>query len=249
MVSVIVPGHSEWLQQALESIKTKDYKDLELIVQSDPDMTGAAATRNRGLERVSGEHVIFCDSDDYMEPGAIDKLLEASEGADMVCGSFRKFGDFEATVTHPTEVLSMDRVAEYVMNSLNNPGKYQMLSGCWAKLFKREMIGTFPDLTTAEDMAFNFDYLSRCNNVKFISDVVYHNRKRQGSLTTSFDASNRAGLFGFLQGLKYVRSFLRPFYTIDEIDDAIDCMKVYLSMLYFSRIAGCGRGTFRRLYP
>ena len=249
-VSVIIPVlETKWLQEALESIKAKEYSTVETIVISDKQRSGAAAARNRGLVKASGEYVLFCDSDDYLEPGAIDRLVSEMDGVDMVCGSFRKFGDFEATVTHPTEILTPWQVAQYVMGNLLDPGNKQMLSGCWAKLFRRSLVGKFPDLTTAEDMAFNFDYLMRCNKVKFISDVVYHNRKRQGSLTTTFDTKNSRGLFGFLEGLKHVKNFLSQFYPIDELENALDSSKVYHSMLYFSRIAGCGRGTFRKLYP
>jgi len=249
-VSVIVPvyGSKEWLNECLESIKTKDYKDLELIIEDDKEGTGAAAARNRALGRASGDFILFCDSDDYLEGGAIDLLLRSINGVDMVCGSFRKFGNFEQIVAHPTQILTPWEIAQYVMSNLKNPGKNQMLSGCWAKLFRRELIGRFPYLTTAEDMAFNFDYLKRCNKVKFISDIVYHNRKRQGSLTTTFDEKNTRGLFGFLEAMKYVKNFLSGFYPTEEIDDALDSSKVYHSMLYFSRIAGCGRGTFRKLY-
>ena len=249
MVSVIIPVlETKWLPEALESIKAKEYTTVETIVVDDKERSGPAAARNRGLEKASGEYVLFCDSDDYLEPGAIDKLISEMDGVDMVCGSFRKFGDFEMTVQHQTETLTPWQVAQYVMTNLLSPGSNQMLSGCWAKLFRRELIGKFPDLTTAEDMAFNFDYLMRCNEVRFISDIVYHNRKRQGSLTTTFDAKDSRGLFGFLEGLKYVKNFMSQFYPADELEDALDSSKVYHSMLYFSRIAGCGRGTFKRLY-
>lgn len=251
MISVIVPvfGTKEWLHECIQSIKTKDYKDLEIIIEDDKEGTGAAAARNRALEKATGEYILYCDSDDYLEPGAIDTLIRGIDGADLVCGSFRKFGDFEMTVSHATEVMDMQKVAQYTMLSLIHPGKFQMLSGCWAKLFRRDKIGRFPNLTTAEDMAFNFDYLMRCNKVKFISDVVYHNRKRQGSLTTTFDEKNKPGLFGFLEGLKYVKRFLLQFYPEGEVDDAMDSSKVYHSMLYFTRIHGSGRETFRKLYP
>lgn len=253
-VSIIVPVASdEWLVQCLDSIKAQTYKDIELIVEHDPQGTGAAATRNRGLERATGEMVAFCDADDYLEPTAIEKLVEAISGVDMACGSFRKFGDFESIVTHERVGLGMVKLAEYVMGNMTNPRSNQMLSGCWAKLFWRKKIGKFPLLTTAEDMAFNFSYLARCNTVKFISDVVYHNRKRKGSLTTLYDPKNKQGLFGFLEGLKYVRGFLHPYFNEEDIDNALDSSKVYHSLLYMIRICE-DRGwtmqeTFRELYP
>lgn len=254
-VSVIVPAYKAeaWITQCLASIRGQTFKDIELIVIDDPEGTGAGAARNRGLDKATGEYVVFCDADDYLEPDAIEKLVSASFSVDMVVGSFRKFGEFEAVVRHDTKAMSMKEVADYVLGNLQNPRQNQILSGCWAKLYKRDLVGKFPRLTTAEDMAFNFDYLTRCKSVAFISDIVYHNRKRQGSLSTTFDEKDKPGLFGFLEALNYVEGFLAPFYYGAKIKPAIDNSKVYHTMLYFMRICQQTGWTMReamsRLYP
>ena len=254
-VSIIVPVYQadEWIAQCLDSIKGQTYKNIELIVIDDSQGSGAAAARNRGLELATGEYVAFCDADDYMEPDAIEQMVKAMDGVDMVLGAFQKFGAFNLTVMHPGATFGKYEVARYAMRNLTNPRDSQLLSGCWAKLYRRNLIGRFPSLTTAEDMAFNFDYLSRCNKVRIIPNTVYHNRKRQGSLSTTFDDRNKMGLFGFLKALKYVRRFLLGFYDEDEIDDAIDNSRVYHSALYFKRICeqngGDMRATFMKLYP
>lgn len=248
-VSVILPVDKPgpWLEQCLDSIPG----DVELIRVD--GVSGAARARNIGLDRATGEYVMFVDSDDYLSPGAVWRMVEAIGDEDLVVGSFRKFGSFEMTVTHPTQILSEWQVAMYVMGNLKNPRQNQMLSGCWGKLFRRSLMGRFPEITTAEDMAFNFDYLTRCKNVQFISDVVYHNRKREGSLSTTFDPKDKWGLFGFLEGLKYLKKFLLKHYSHDEIDKALDNSKVYHSMLYFMRIVnqegGSMNDAFKKLYP
>jgi glycosyltransferase involved in cell wall biosynthesis len=254
-VSLIVPVYKAepWIDECMASIRAQTYKDVELIVIDDQEGTGAAAARNRGLDGATGEYVMFCDADDYLEPDAIKNLVAAIEGVDMVVGSFRKFGTFSSTVEHETAKLSKHQVAEYVMGNLLSPRSNQMFSGCWAKLYRRDRIGKFPNLTTAEDMAFNFNYLRGCDSVRFLSDIVYNNRKRPGSLSTTFDVNNKPGLFGFLGGLKYVRSFLYGRYGEAEIEKAIDNSKVYHSLLYFTRICDQTGWTMRealmRIYP
>ena len=237
-VSVIVPIYKaeEWIAECLASIQAQRYPNVEWILENDPQGSGAWAARNRGLAKATGDYVTFCDADDFMATDAIEKMVAAMDGVDMVVGSFRKFGTFEEIITHPTALLTDADVADYVMGNLKSPRHNQMLSGCWAKLYKRDKVSKFPPLTTAEDMAFNFDYLMKCDRVRFLSDVVYHNRKRPGSLSTTFKKNEKPGLFGFLSGLEYVRRFLEIHYKTAVVSAAIDNSKVYHSMLYFMRI-------------
>lgn len=258
-VSVIVPVYNAepWIRQCIESLQAQTYKDMEIVFVNDGSTDngspliprdddriaishtvhrGVSAARNEGIKGSSGELLMFVDADDYLEPGAVETLVQAIDGVDMVAGSFRKFGDFETIVTHETKTMTMEEVAAYVMGNLRNPRTNQMLSGCWAKLYRRSFVGEFPKLTTAEDMAFNFDYLTRCSAVRFIPEVVYHNRKHQGTLTTTFDEKDKTGLFGFLEALNYVETFLARHYYGYSISRAIDNSKMYHTMLYYSRI-------------
>ena len=254
-VSLIVPvsRQGQWLDACLESIKEQDYPAIDLIRIDDHEGSGAAETRNRGLERAKGEYVAFVDDDDLLEPGAISALVAAMDGVDFVAGSFCKFGDFSATVAHEGAVLDRMALASYAMANLRAPSQNQLLSGCWAKLYRRSMLGRFPPLTTAEDMALNFDYFTRAEKARFIPNIVYANRKHSNSLTTTFDPENRGGLFEFLKALREVKRFLAPYYSDDEIEDAMDSSKTYHAMLYFMRICqqrgGTMRDNFKALYP
>jgi glycosyltransferase involved in cell wall biosynthesis len=240
-VSVIVPVYNtpkEMIEECLKSVTGQDYKDIELLVIRD-EGTGAAKARNKGLEKATGEYVCFVDSDDYLSPGAISLMVEAIGDADMVIGGFRKFGNFETVVSEPRRVKwSKTDLAYYALGNMQRPMSNQLLSGCWAKLYRRDKVGSFPEISTAEDMAFNFDYFRSCKHVEVIPDIVYHNRKRNGSLTTTFDLTDKYGLFGFLVGLRYARRFLREEcdWPDSEVEMAIDNSRVYHSMLYFMRI-------------
>ena len=249
-VSIILPVYraDEYLSQCLDSINKQDYDDIELIVVDDAQGSGVAAARNRGLERAHGEFIAFVDADDYLEPGAIKALVNASDGADLVAGAFRKFGLFEMTVQEGFREMNMPELASYVMDNLKSPRRNQMLSGCWAKLFRREVIGCFPTLLTGEDMAFNFDYLTRCrfSLARFIPDLVYHNRKRKDSLTTTYDEKNPTGLFGVIEALGVVERFLRGYFRDEEIRAATDTAKIYHSILYAQRI---GPDALKKLFP
>ena len=247
-VSLIVPVYraEPWIDECMASIRAQTYKDIELIVIDDPQGSGAAAARNRGLDKANGEYVAFCDADDYLEPDAIERMVDAIDGVDMVAGSFRKFGGFEMTVSGEGTFTKKD-VARYAIENLKNPRTNQLLSGCWAKLYRRSLVREFPNLVTSEDMAFNYSCLMRCERIRFIRETVYWNRKHWQSLSTTYDGTR--GLFGFLEGLKYARRFLEAHYVTsvdDEIEDALNSSKIYHALLAAERI---GPDALEKVFP
>lgn len=110
-VSVVIPcyNHGKYLHQAIESIDLQDYPYKEVIVVNDgsvdcteavalsyPHITyiaqenkGAAAARNAGIEKATGEYLLFLDADDVLLPGAINyqvKLLHRHPDVAFVSG-------------------------------------------------------------------------------------------------------------------------------------------------------------------
>lgn len=108
-VSVVVPTYqrADVLPRALRSVANQSHRPLEVVVVDDgstdgtrrvveafrpksdlevvyhrQENAGCAAARNQGLALADGEWVLFLDSDDALEPGAVAGLLEAARAAD-----------------------------------------------------------------------------------------------------------------------------------------------------------------------
>ncbi|MCR5829368.1 MAG: bifunctional glycosyltransferase family 2 protein/CDP-glycerol:glycerophosphate glycerophosphotransferase [Lachnospiraceae bacterium] len=82
-LSIIIPYYrgEQYLRDCLAGIREGGYEDVEVIVCDDDPMDplGTAASRNRGLERCSGDLVLFLDSDDYFLPGDIGRAVNSAE--------------------------------------------------------------------------------------------------------------------------------------------------------------------------
>lgn len=92
-VTVAIPYHEErkrngMLNRAIASVEAQTSRPGMLLLESDPDRTGSAATRNRALAKVTTEWVLWLDSDDQLMPNAVQLLTEAQAetGADVVSG-------------------------------------------------------------------------------------------------------------------------------------------------------------------
>jgi glycosyltransferase involved in cell wall biosynthesis len=267
--SIIVPVYNAvpWLDEALGSI---DYGNTIIVDDGSTDGSGdicekyaptihtkhlgVAAARNRGLQAAKTEFIAFCDADDFYEPGMLKRMESEMPGHDMVIGGFRKFGAFEQTMCEARAgSRTKEYVAKYALKNLLNPRQQQLLSGCWAKLYRHDLVSEFPDMTTAEDLVFNFDYMARCESIRFLNSVVYNVRKHtNGSLTTTFDEDNRRGLFQVIGGLRKVKAFIEPYKLVTdaELEDAVDNSAIYHTLMYFTRICGFDpKKAFLEMYP
>ena len=80
-ITVVIPTHparieNGMLGRAVESVLNQQLKPSALVVECDEDGSGAAATRDRGLRKVTTEWVAFLDSDDWFYPEHL-KVLAA----------------------------------------------------------------------------------------------------------------------------------------------------------------------------
>ncbi len=117
LVSVIVPVYNteKYLPQCIESILSQTYRNLELLLITEPcndnsedicdraawkdsrirvfhkpELSGVSRSRNIGLEQAKGTLLLFVDSDDYIEPEMIKRMIWARNSlhADIVkCGT------------------------------------------------------------------------------------------------------------------------------------------------------------------
>jgi glycosyltransferase involved in cell wall biosynthesis len=106
-VTVVVPAynHARYIERALASVLAQTYRDLELVVIDDgsSDATadlaervlagatvphrvvrrgnrGAANTLNEGASLATGDYVQFLNSDDWLEPRRVERMVDAVAG-------------------------------------------------------------------------------------------------------------------------------------------------------------------------
>ena len=80
LISFIIPYHNEprWmLDECIGSIEALDLQpdEREILVEHDAGDEGPSVTRNRAIEKASGEYIQFVDCDDRLFPASYARII------------------------------------------------------------------------------------------------------------------------------------------------------------------------------
>ncbi len=213
-VSIILPAYNveKYIDDCLTSLTSQSYKNLEIIAVDDDstDSTyeklqdwarkdkriklfhneknqGAALTRERALKEVTGEYIMFVDSDDYISPSYIKAMVRAARksGADAV---------FNNSVVVDNEFKGEKESLPWWF--IFPEGEFFLPTECnheqgvlWGKLFKTSFLKSIDislpaPLRYHSDMYISAVILANSPSVSVISHPAYYYRIRAGSLQT-----------------------------------------------------------------
>ena len=165
---------------------------------------GVGAARNHGVAACTGDYIIHCDSDDWVDLDFYEKMYDKAieTDADVVCAPF--VTEFSESC-HPSIRVypkKADDVAGYIEK---NVGLH--LNSLWSKLYKREVSQvaymTVPEnIGMGEDLLANILMLHECCKQSFISDAFYHYWQSSTSITHNFSEKHFMNLQGIVNILE-----------------------------------------------
>ena len=213
-VSIVVPIYNgeKTLKRCVESILGQTFSDFELILVNDGSIdetqsicrmfwhtdervvlidkfnTGVSDSRNRAIDIACGKYLQFVDSDDWIPPDSIAKMVERAEqtGCHLVVANYtRIIGDETEEKGGITNDAVMTR-KEYVAYMMKNPANYYY-GAMWNKLYRRDIIEgkalrCSTELDWCEDMLFNLKYVGVADSFAAIQSPVYSYVKNKNGL-------------------------------------------------------------------
>lgn len=208
-LSVIIPAHNQeaFIRQCLDSVLTQQsFDDLEIIVIDDgstdrtPEIlseysakhanirvlsqtnSGAGAARNLGLASANGKLVHFMDADDWLEPNAYRKLVEAQKksDADVVVFLYNRY-DQKTKKTTMVRLFPLELETLSKSNYLENRDRFFNTSVVpWNKIYSREYLNRisarFDEIQVANDRTFYFYTITQTLNVALYSSALINYR-------------------------------------------------------------------------
>lgn len=233
LISVIIPVYNaeKTIERCAKSIVAQTDKNFEVLFVNDGSTDkskellnkicasrgnfklfttkngGAAAARNFGIDKASGDYICFVDADDIVSPNYLKKMRElmVENDADVVCTKYarNKIEDFER-LSNKIEMLE----SSTAINSLLG---MNIDNGPVAKLISKKTIGDIrmPNSAVAEDLYFNYLVLKRATKVVVNDSVLYSYIEKEGSLSTHFSADRMKSLSIVREIDKEEKAFIR----------------------------------------
>lgn len=162
-------------------------KDIHILYNK--QNLGVGRTRNIILDEAQGEYLFFLDSDDILEPDAIEKMMKAARQyqAEIVYGSWARVDNVHHSPVQYNQYPDMQllRTDELAMYAFKNYSSFQ-ISVCNI-LINLNMIRLnhmrFIDTIFWEDLAFTYDLVPKVSRAVFLSLITYHYLCRPSSLS------------------------------------------------------------------
>lgn len=214
-ISVIVPVYNaeKYLRVCIESILNQTFEDFELILIDDGSSDaskdicyeymkldnrinlieqlnqGVSVARNIGIKKSSGEYIMFCDADDWLEKDALKNLydkINLNKDTDIVFS-----GTYKDTYLENKKVMNgIEGISEELFIDIKDVKYYLeyiyksvlgVFQSPWAKLYSSKLIKSnnlyFNQyMICYEDFDFNLRYLCCCKNILFTTYISYHYR-------------------------------------------------------------------------
>jgi len=197
LVSVIVPVYNVelYIKRCLDSISGQTYHNLEIIVVDDgskdksatickecadadsrirlieKENEGAGYARNTGLDVANGDYIFFVDSDDYIMPNCIERLLSIAlaEKADIVkCSYIEGCEKNYNIIPEKKPYKTYTNVSAFRTRNMN--------IAVHGKLYKKSVIGNvrYPKESTFDDEFFTYKLIFNAPKVIILDEPYYY---------------------------------------------------------------------------
>ena len=219
-LSIIIPVYcvEDTLDRCIESVVSQDYADMEIILVDDgsPDDCprkcdewarkdirirvihkangGLSDARNAGIDTARGEYLAFIDSDDYLSPGTLSKIMhilaEHPEYDFIEYPILVHAGSTKEYLFRPSSVVYTD------INSYWLEGEAFRHTYACNKIFRREIFAglRFPLVSAFEDAHMLPMITDRCRTIATTCEGLYYYTWNTNGITVTADGRKTQSL-------------------------------------------------------
>jgi glycosyltransferase involved in cell wall biosynthesis len=204
------------LDRCIESILNQSYQTLEVILVDDGSIDkspqicdawaerdqrirvfhktngGLSSARNYGMSKVTGDFIMFIDSDDYISPDAVQRCILSAKAnsCDTVIFTYWVFDSEDAektldaeskTFPHNLKADSLKSLTFLIQDKFEN---YAWRIFTSVHVYRDNSI-QFPEGRLFEDILTTYRIIEKSNCTYFLDERLYYYRVRKGSIMST----------------------------------------------------------------
>ncbi len=252
-ISIIISCYntSKYLEKCINSLLQQTYSNIELIFIDDGSVDntyqilkkyandkrviilkneknkGLSYSRNKGVEKSTGEYIGFIDSDDYIEKDYYKNLFNAikQKNADMAICDMKLI--YENENNREQIVYASESEKGSKLDFINNG----LAASACNKLFKREIITkySFAEGKLNEDIAVIIPAIVYSKKIAYVKNTFYNYVQRDNSIQNSQFSYKRFDIF---DGVKTTLERLPKDNLYEGYKDAIVFNQIIVILIY-----------------
>ncbi len=246
MVSVIIPVYNipkKLIARCIRSLSDQTYKDFEVILVDDGssdeinafadrlgeadsrikvfhrERGGVSAARNFGVEKATGEYLMFVDADDYVSPLMLEQAvnLATEHDADVVYAAVKNVPPVRhcKSTGDPSFVMTLEgengmellrrQMMDVSVKDFSNADGSKIHRGPCARLVRASIAKQVPfpgDIKWGEDVLWNYRLIDRIEKAVVTKSIWYYYVQYDRSATRGYDPEHNRQLVDFFDTLK-----------------------------------------------
>ena len=251
-VTVTSYNYEKYILRQLESIAVQSFRDFEIVISDDnstdrsvdiiqdfidahPEIPitfiqntenhGLSENRNIVLDNAKGTYIMFCDSDDWLEPDCLQVLADRAMKTDA-----------DRVVSYIRDVNEKGEVLQIQTEYGTIPSKW-MCGLHHGSIYKRSVFIDhnirFTQAGAAEDFYLTAKFHSVCGNVEFVQEPTYNWFIHSDSTSGAKEKiSPMTGINMLYKSLKAVRPIYRNLKDDDLYLFQYQILKIYCVCIY-----------------
>lgn len=155
---------------------------------------GQSEARNNGIKRATGDFVLFVDSDDYLLPNSLSRLMSAKERypyTDIIIGNVyeHKYKKTQHNINNDLLIKDGIEARRWMLTN-------EFSISPWNKLFNRQFLIDnnlyFEIGIMAEDIPWTYVLYTKISSILIIPEVTYSYWYNESSLSNSYSSTDKA---------------------------------------------------------
>jgi glycosyltransferase involved in cell wall biosynthesis len=223
-------GSSDNSPKICDEFKEKDKR----IIVIHQEARGVSHARNIGIDIAKGSYICFVDSDDWLSLNYCALLKENIENYDLViCGIYQTVDGISKAIKIVNKDVIYNRKSFFSNFSKIRKSKYSdiiLLHSLWNKIYRRDIINHNngirfkEEISLGEDYIFNLEYITRCNGIRLIPELLYYYRFVNDSLSHQIKVQS---VYDQLEVIHYMKIYIQAEPLIKNKVNLVHIYSVY----------------------